>query len=235
MSLLTIVQDVCSRVGLATPNAAISSTDPLIQQIVALVTEEGEELAGGEYNWNLLQLETSFTTVATEVQGVTDVIAPGLKYIINDTIWNRTTRLPIYGPLSAQNWEKLKAMQNTGPWVQYVVREGNILFNPVPVAGQSCYFLYQSKNFVNVSTGGTSDRFVTDTDTVVFQERIMKLGTIWRWKAAKGLDFTTDYAKYEKALSEAKSLDTPKDSLYLDGDYGTYFPAVLVPSGTWGL
>jgi hypothetical protein len=99
-----------------------------------------------------------------ETQGALTTIAPGCKFIVNDTIWNRTLRMPVFGPDGAQLWQQQKAMYYAGPWNQYRVRGGNILFVPVPTAGQSCYFEYVSQNWVTLASGGTGSAFAADAD-----------------------------------------------------------------------
>jgi len=89
LSLLSICQAAATRIGLPFPNAAASSTDLNILQIVAYVNEEGQELAL-RYPWQQLRNEASFTTPG--VQGFITAInaitggsgyAGGLSYIYN--------------------------------------------------------------------------------------------------------------------------------------------------------
>ena len=68
MSLLTMVTQVCRRIGIVAPNAVVSSADPQIIQLLALANEEGEELAN-RYPWQAMRQQATFTTVATESQG----------------------------------------------------------------------------------------------------------------------------------------------------------------------
>jgi len=111
---LSIVQAICGRLSLAIPNQAVGNTDTQITTILALCNEEGQELAA-RHEWTGLQTEATFTTLAVENQGAMETIAPGLGYIINDTIWNRSLRRPVYGPKSAQGWQQNKAFAINGP------------------------------------------------------------------------------------------------------------------------
>ena len=94
LTVLQIIQTVCRRVGILQPNSALSSNDQQIIQLVAISEEEGQEQAD-RYPWESLQSEVIFTTLATQVQGKLNTIAPGWNYITNDTIWNRTLRRPV--------------------------------------------------------------------------------------------------------------------------------------------
>jgi hypothetical protein len=232
LTCLQIIQSACKRIGILSPNAAVTATDQQIIQLVALAEEEGQELAT-RYNWETLQTEATFTTVAAQVQTTLAATAPGFDYIINDTIWNRTLRRPVYGPKSQQDWQQDKANQINGPFNSFRIIADAINFYPNPVAGQTCAFEYQSRNWVSTS-GGTSETWTADSDTPRIDGQLIVLGVIWRWKAAKGLDYAEDYAKYERRVSDAMGRDAGKATLNMSGGSWEIQPVVLVPRGSWG-
>lgn len=231
-TLLDIVQTACKRMGLPVPAAVIGSADPQVMQLQALLEEEGQELSE-RYEWQELRSEATFTTVAQEAQTTLAVTCPGLKYIVNDTIWNRDLRRPIFGPLSAQRWQQLKALNFVGPWNQYQIRAGTINFIPAPTAGQTCAFYYQSRNWVNLNGGGTGEDFGSDADTIVFDAAIVVMGLIWRWKMAKGLPYQEDFNKYERRVIDAMAANGAKDVLNTGDVRFDLFPGILVPAGSW--
>ena len=234
MSCLSIVQSVAQKLGLTTPNAVATSNDTQVLQLLALLNEEGQELAA-RYNWQALTLEASFTTVATETQGAIATIAPNLKFIINDTIWDRKTRRPIFGPLSPQYWQEQKSMFITGPWYQFRIVGGNLKFIPVPAAGDNCYFEYITSGWAT-DAGLTAKKsaFTADTDVSLLDEQILALGLTWRWKAMKGLDYSENFNSYERRVLDLIARDGSKPILNM-GDYQyDIYPGVLVPSGSWG-
>ena len=233
MSLLTLVQSATRRLGLNVPAAVATSTDPAVLQIMELASEEGQEMAA-RTNWSFLTQQATFTTVATENQGLITTIAPALKFIINETIWNRTLRRPVFGPLSPQQWQQMEAMVMQGPWNQWRIVGQYLKFIPVPAAGQSCYFEYVSKNWGLANDGVTGkSAYSADSDTALLDENIMVLGLIWRWRAAKGLDFTADLAKYESKVLDAIGRDGSKPILSMGDVRYDIFPGVLVPAGSW--
>lgn len=231
---LQIIQTVCKRIGILSPNAAMGSSDSQIIQLVALSEEEGQEQAT-RYAWEALQTEATFTTVATQIQGNLSTIAPGFDYIVNDTIWNRTLRRPVYGPKSQAGWQQDKAMQINGPFNSFRIINEAINFYPVPVAGQSCYFEYQTRNWITTSTASTSSTWTSDADTPKLNDQLIALGTIWRWKQAKGLDYSEDFTKYERRLVDAMGRDAGKPTLNLDGASNEIQPGVFVPAGSWSV
>lgn len=234
MTCLTIIQNV-ARILLPqnSVGAVVASTDPQIKQLLGLLNQEGQSLADAT-DWQALQTEATFTTVAAETQGALATIAPGCKFIINDTIWNRDLRMPVFGPDSPQLWQQQKAMYYAGPWNQYRIRGGNILFVPTPTAGQTCAFEYASRNWVTVAAGGTQSYFTADADTALLDEQLMELGLIWRWKQVKGLDFEADYQKYASRVYDAKARDSSGAVLNLAGNQNDFPAIVIVPAGNWG-
>lgn len=214
MTCLTIVQTACGRLGLNSPTVVISSTDPQTQQMLALLNEEGQTIAETT-NWQALVKQGAFTTVATEIQGSLSTIAPGLKFIVNDTIWNLSLRFPVFGPLSPQNWAQQTAMFYQGPWNQFRIFDDQIHFVPTPPAGQSCRFEYITRNW----TASGAEEFQSDTDTSLLDEKVMVMGLIWRFRQAKGLDFSADLEKYTRRLADMTARETPKAVLSMNANF----------------
>jgi hypothetical protein len=232
LTCLQIIQTACRRIGILAPNAAVGSTDPQIIQLLALSEEEGQEQAD-RYQWETLQQEATFTTVAAQIQTTIAAITTGFNYIVNDTIWNRTLRRPVYGPKSQQDWQQDKALQLNGPFNSFRIINDVINFYPNPVAGESCYFEYISENWITTSGGSASAIWTNDADTPKLNSNLMVLGTIWRWKQAKGLDYAEDFAKYESNIMDAMGRDAGKPTLSMNGARWEIQPAILVPRGSW--
>lgn len=232
---LSIIQSVCKRVGLASPTSAVGNSEVQIANIVELCNEEGQELSV-RANWTAQQLEASFTTLAAEDQGLVETIAPGFNFIINDTIWNRTLRRPVFGPRTPQEWQQNKAFAINGPWSNFRIRGGHIYMYPTPAAGQSCYFEYQTRNWLTNSGGTTSyESWNADTDIPLLDWHLLVLGTIWRWKKFKGFEYAEDFATYERRVVDSIAIDGGKDSISMSGAKYDIFPGVVVPSGSWNV
>ena len=241
MSLLTMIQSVTPRLGIPNPLLVAGSTDDQVLQLLALANEEGQELAK-RGNWQQMNYANTFTTVATASQGdlatlATAGLGPSITaatfdYLINDTLWNRTTRRPVSGPLSTQQWEQLKASNIQGPWPQYTVYGGTLFFLPIPPAGQTCAFRWYSKAWVTTGTG-LSTSWVLDADTGLLPEDLMAMGIMWRWRMTKGFDYAEDFAKYERRVEDALARDGSKPVLSMDGCPPAVYPGIIVPSGNW--
>jgi hypothetical protein len=235
MTCLSIIQTVFSELGLTPPNSAVGSSDSQVSNIVALCNREGNLLAA-RYDWTALQTEATFTTLAQEDQGAIETIAPGYKYILNDTIWNRTLRRPVFGPRTPQSWQQQKAFAINGPWSSHRIKAGHIFMFPVPSAGEDCYFEYISKNWCTDSTGATGySAWNNDADIPVLDENLLILGTIWRWKKLKGFEYAEDFADYERLVLDTFAKDGGRDWLSLTNTKYDIQPGIVVPSGSWNL
>lgn len=230
MTCLSIVQTVCKRLALNVPTVVASSTDPQTMQLLALLNEEGQTLAEAT-NWQALVASASFVTVATEIQGAMSTIAPGLKFVVNDTIWNQSLRFPVFGPLSAQRWAQQKAMFYQGPWNQWRIFDDQIHFVPTPPAGQTCTFEYVTKNWVS----GSASEFTADAETSLLDEQVLIMGLIWRFRQYKGLDYSADLEKYSRRVADLVARETPKPVLNMDvGGFGWTNDSFDMGSGVIG-
>jgi hypothetical protein len=215
-TLLQSVQAVCRKLGLAVPAFVVGSNDPNIVQMYEVCNEAGQEYAD-EYEWQILTAEVAFLSTAVESQGSINTIVNGdLGWIVNDTIWNRTTNRPLFGPLNAQQWQIMKARAAAGPFSEYRIRGNELLFYPPADAGNNCHFEWISKDFCQNAAGTTSYcRWNADTDVFVLDSRILELSVLWKWKQLKGLDYQKDEQKYRIAIEQAKGRDGTKPALYL--------------------
>lgn len=234
-SLLDLVTLFCETTALPIPTVVMGTSDRQIRQIRALIEEEGRALSsrGG---WQWLTFEASFTTTATEDQGdLRDIATNGFLYIKNQTMWDRSTRLPIFGPLSASEWQSIKAVVSTGPRYRYRIRGNKLLVNPTPPAGSSWYFEYVSKHWILDGDSGDGKRlFTKDTDLVCLPEELVLLGVRWRWKKEKGLEYAEDFREYEMQVKDALTRDGSKPVLNMGRDpLRELKPGIFVPSGNW--
>lgn len=240
MSLLTIVQDACDRIGITRPSTVVGSTDAQVIQLLALLNKEGKELATGmsvgvSYDWQALQAEATFTTLATESQGAITTIASGFKYIIGGTIWNRSTRLPVYGSVNPQEWQNYKAWSVTSPFPKYRIVGGLLRLLPVPPADETYYFEYQSKNWCTDANGSNpKSKWAADTNVALLDEDLMTDGLVWRWKQAKGLDYAEDFATYQRDVLNAMARDVEHPTIdMLNGRKDQV--GIVLPIGDWNV
>lgn len=237
MSLLTVVTSFCERVGLPVPTTVMGSTDTQVNQIRALLEKEGNDLSG-RGAWQGITFEATHTTLALEDQGAMTTIATNnFRYIKNNTIWDRTDRLPVIGPLDGPEWQALKAMLLNGPRYRFRIRGNHMLVNPTPAAGHTWAFEYVSWNWITDSTGVTyRQAFSADTDLLLLPDVIALQGLEWRWRKQKGFDYAEDFRTYEVMVKDALGRDGGKPQIRMDGGgMNGPKPGIWVPTGSWSL
>jgi hypothetical protein len=139
---------------------------------------------------------------------------------INDTEWDRGNHWKLQGPASPQEDEWLRSgIVSTGPrrWFRQVGR-GLDVFRiwPPPASGDQpgpLAYEYLSKFWAETTpTSSPGDpvllpQFTNDTDTCIFNDRLMIEGLKWRFFAAKGFDYSTQYALWERQTQVAIARD----------------------------
>lgn len=183
--------------------------------------------------------QTAVGTVALTPQqnqgSIQALTGSDFAWVLNETMWDRTTRRPVFGPKAPAEWQQLQAQLLTGPWWQYRIRGNQLLMIPAPAVGDQIYFEWVS-NFWCTTTGGftpTQNAWVNDTDVGILDERLITLDTLWRYKADKRLAYSEDFDKAEGAIADAMSRNASKPRLNLAGAAGDILPGIFVPAGSW--
>jgi hypothetical protein len=216
MSLLTLVQDVCGRLGLTVPAAVAGSADPMVAQMMALASKAGHDLAQA-HPWQALTAEQTFATVAGAAQP--GALPADFDRVLLGSMFNRTTRRPVEGPLAPDQWQARAALPALDPAVlAWRERGGVLMLSPVPPAGQTIAFEYVSANFARSAGGSPRDRFLADDDTAVVDEALLADALAWMFLAAKGLDFGEALSVFQRNLDQAKARDGGSAALALAPD-----------------
>lgn len=213
MSLLTIVQNALSRMGLPRPTAVIGATDATVRECLALTQQEGKELSRRGI-WKALTAEKTFTTVATAAQ--TDALPSDLDWIIPDTMFNRTLNRAIEGPLSPPEWQQYQAVLVTRVWPAFRIRGSSLLISPTPAAGDTVAYEYITSKWCRSSGGTAQAAWAADDDTAVLDEELHTLGLIWRFKHAKGLDYGDAAGLYDLQVRQALTREGVRPRLSTD-------------------
>jgi hypothetical protein len=216
LSLLTIVQDAASRLGIDLPASVVANTNENVVSMLRLANQEGKALAR-RYPWRALTIEKTFTTTAAAVQ--TGAVPTDYDWMVPDTMYNRTSRRPVSGPINAAEWQSAQAYLVTRVVDTFRMRGTDILITPTPAAGETIAYEYVTKYWVDASVAdGVGDKaaFTADTDTGLPDEEIITLGVVWRFLQRRGLDYSEAMLDYERAFNEAAMRDGGKPRLNMD-------------------
>lgn len=235
-NLLGTVQEVCKRLAQNVPATVFGSTDKQVIQFLSLL-QSGLDVLVKRAQWQILQKECTFVTIANEDQGLITALGGGLAgydYLLPYTLWDRTNKLTLVGPLDPQDWQAMKAWIINGPRYQFRLRGNHFLVNPAPSAGWTWAFEYMSTYAITDVTGVTfKDRFTADTDIILLPEPMVELDLTWRWKQAKGLGYAEEFNSLEAMLADIKTRENPGKTLRFDDYPSDAQPGIYVPAGNW--
>jgi hypothetical protein len=234
MSLLLIVQDACAELGLVQPASVVGSADLQVQLLLRLAGKEGKELAR-RFDWQRLKTEFNFTCATdspTQIANLDNTISDFGRYI-NHSMFNRTTQCRVVGPLSDVEWQAKQASQlNATINNSFRIRGNALLFYPTPSSEDDIYFEYVSTNWAISADNVRQSAWVADTDISLIDEEVVTLGVLWRFLKAKGLDYSEEFASYERALEQIWGPDGARDSIDMTGSSPDWFD-VHIPEGDW--
>ncbi len=200
-----VIERAAIEVGLTPPSDIFASTDPSFVQLRNLITSCGQDLVES-HEWDYMRREHSILTSDTD-DGDYDLPAD-FGYMINQTGWDRTNRLPVTGPLSPQQWSYLKGrnLVNSTIYVSFRIMENKFNVypdNPVP-DGLDINFEYMSRDWViPISDPDTfEDTVQANGDIVLFKPVMIVQYLKYKFLDAKGFDsqsalqaFTASYMK----------------------------------------
>jgi|TARA_R110000737_G_scaffold97017_1_gene131111 hypothetical protein len=220
MTLLTICTDAADEIGIPQPATIINNSDPSVLQLLRSANREGKTLL--KYHWEVLKKEGSVTSLAAESQGLLTAIETNFLRIANDTIYDRTSKFKIFGPLTDTQWQRLKASTASGVRHYFRIRGGSLLILPQMISGHAVFFEYFSKNWVDIGTGATpavadGSAFNNDANTVVFDEELMSMGVVWRFLKGKGLPYTEQKNEYLEYRRDLLTQDGAKATINMTG------------------
>lgn len=234
----TVINRAAKQIGLSTGTVTdpFSSSDPGYILLCDLLSTVGTDLLD-EHEWTHLIQPMTFTS-----DGVTlsYMLPPDFRSQVDQTTWNRSTRLPGIGPLSMQQATALQArLVSIVLNITFQIQGGLLTLPIVPPSGQLIAFDYCSRYWVNALNSGTPNQAkpVAYTDILLFEEELLLAGLKLAYLSEKGFDTMAAEAAFDARLESAigRNMGAPVLSL---GDSGrNAFDRMLdgrnVPDGNW--
>lgn len=159
---------------------------------------------------------TAGTAVSLTFSQVRFAMPSDFDRLIDRTDWDKTQHWEMLGPETAQQWQWLKSGYiSTGPRVRYRVLGSLFQIWPALGVSHTLGFEYMSNLWVT-ATGGTTPTktaFTVDTDTCIFPDRLMVLGTKLKYFEIKGFETSALYRDYTMHLDLAKAHDAGSPTL----------------------
>jgi hypothetical protein len=210
MTILSVVKDVCAPIGVTVPTSVFSNItgNRTMQEMLALANEMTQRIAYDLRDWTKLKKTQVFT--GDGVKSAFDLPANFKRMLLTANVWRSTSALqPMLFVPDADEWLQRRALDRYAAWGEWTMLGGQMLIWPVMAVGVTATFAYVDKNCITLAAGGVGDSFLADGDSFVLDERVLKLGMIWQWKAQKGSPYAEDMGSYGDALTMAMGHDSP--------------------------
>lgn len=129
-------------------------------------------------------------------------------------------------------WIYLQSHGMTGTPGHWVILNGQMQFMPAIPNGQTARFYYVSKNAVRNQAAVYQSVFAADTDTFRLSEELLALSIVWRWRAAKRVDYSIELENFRLKLAEEIGRESGPKLLTVGRQR---LPAELAYDGTLGM
>jgi predicted GNAT superfamily acetyltransferase len=135
-------------------------------------------------------------------------LPPDFETMTNRTHWDKSKHWEMLGPEDAQQWQWLKSGYiSTGPRVRWRILDNQFQIWPIMNTEEYLGWEYRSKGWARSTTNQIKNSFTVDTDTTVYDDRIVVLGTKLKYFQVKNFDTTALSQDYQRYLSVAKAND----------------------------
>ncbi len=197
-----ILNRVAAEVGLDPVTDPYNTSDKDFRQMTYLLNIAGEELCQ-LYPWEFLIKDHAIATLDTD-SGDYPLPADWL-YMIDQTGWERNEQVPLYGPLSAQEWQYLlgRNLISHTIYASFRIQQGIFsIFPQPPPNGLDIHFEYICRCWViDASTGNTTtDKVNEGADIPLFDRTLMSRMVKVKWLEAKNMDTTKAQADLNQAF-----------------------------------
>lgn len=199
MSLQSICSAVLSEVGWPTLTAYSTSSDPTAKQIVALANKELVTLSE-QYDWPQLDIEYTFDTVAAQA---TYDLPTNFRKMIGGSVYNADEYYRLRGSVNVETWNRHKygllgSIAHQRYRLRYDAADGGeyIELAETPTTAETLVMVYQTNEYARTSENDDNPKYEADTDVAKIPESIVQAGVAWRFRRAKGLDFSAELAEY---------------------------------------
>jgi hypothetical protein len=218
MSLLSVVTDVALAVGVNPPTSLFMPTVDLRTQkeLRSLVNEIAQRIAYDTREWTALKIipppaPNDYIFLGDGVKTSFPMPANYKRMLLSTQV--RKSSAPDQALRFVEDTDDWMRRRMAGSvdsaWGEWILIGTEMRIYPAPGVGEKVSFAYLDKNCINLNSGGYGDVFNSDQDTFRLDERLLKLGMIWQWKANKGSPYAEDLSSYSDALFMAAGADKP--------------------------
>lgn len=224
---MTLIVDVLNRVArrckITAPDSWISATSATAVEIRDDFLMETINDLQKRVDWP--QPISTQTVISGDGSEDYDLPTDFLRPALGITAVYETTRTRRWGvPVNSDGaWTQLKNLGNAGTERYYRLKgypgAYQISFYPNPSTGASITVSYMTDKWMADSAGTAGKVFSDATDVLLFDRRPVELGTIYRWRQDKGLDYEAEALEYERWVATSANRSRGIHRMHAGGGY----------------
>ncbi len=204
-----IINQAAVEVGLVPVTDPVASTSDEWIQLTALLTSAGRELVE-LHAWQALM--KPFELITSDQDTGTYDLPDDFAYMIDQTGWDRSNRVAIGGPLSAQDWSYLlgRDLISQSIYASFRLVDNKFdLYPQPPPDGLEIRFEYISRFWV-VEAGSPApnqDKIIAGSDIVLYQPTLITKFLKAKFLEAKGFDSTSARLEFDHMFNSRTGKD----------------------------
>jgi hypothetical protein len=212
MTILEVARGVALKVGLTVPTVLYAATTREMVELGECLNETAAMIAFDcGHDWTRLKTLATLTGdgAALQFSYPTDY----RRMLKKATLWpSASPNTPLRHYTDTDEWLGLEVQDFQAVWGAWTLIGDYIeirVASPTdPLAlNDTVKFYYLTTKYAADNGGTPKTSFTADTDTFRLNERLLKLGAIYKWKDAKGQDYGEAQSDYETALAEQVGSD----------------------------
>ena len=210
---------------------AINTTGTTVNGSTVLQIDENIDLSGVTTQWQVTGTNINQDTNVVSVNNTTkqivlsqmasgtgsgEIVLSQIAYslpadfetITDRTQWDKTKHWEALGPETAQQWQWLKSGYiSTGPRIRWRILDNQFQIWPPMNTNEYLGWEYRSKGWARAANGAIKNSFTVDSDTTVYDDRLMVIYTKLKYFQVKSFDTTALNQDYMRYLSVVKAND----------------------------
>ena len=215
-----IMRNVAGEVGLdSSVTNPMASKDPNFLQLAVLLNSACQEMVE-LFPWQILLKDYAYVTEDTDT-GIYE-LPDDFSYMVDQSGWERSNRMPLGGPLTTQQWNYLagRDLVSSTIYVNFrmVTNKFEIYPQPVP-AGLNINFSYISRNFAaqTLDFDIPSDKVTEGSQFILFEPILIQKFLKCKFLEAKGFDASAARNEFDNMFGGRTGKDTGGQVLSVGG------------------
>lgn len=232
MTLLSVCKDVCKVIALEIPTTIIANDDREIVELLGVANEMAMRIAAG-HEWQKFSAVCEYE--GDGEQEDFDLPDNYDRMLVKASVWSSSLETALSPITDLDKWLEIDVQSFDFVINAWTIYGGQMHIKPALATGVTAKYFYQTNEFIADEDGYTyRPEFEADDDSFRLNERLLKLGMIWQWRAHKGLPYAEDMANYESALAREVMRDKGSRMLRIGkvrmpSDVRTAYPQAIEP------